>query len=413
MSQRFFPIQTATACALKWSWSTLYLYDGSTASCHRTGWGKLTAHDFDKFHNTDKKIQERQAMLEGKWPDQSCSYCKNIEEIGGFSDRQLHLSIPDLYPHELDHNPTEVKILPTILEVYLNNTCNLACLYCLPTLSSKINSENKKFGRFVHNDIDLHGVDVSDHQQLLAKFWIWMHNYSGHLKRLNVLGGEPFYQNEFYNLLDYFDQNPHPNLELCIVTNLMTSTDKLDGICLNLQQLLAKRKLKRVDITCSIDCWGKEQEYVRYGLDLDKWIQNFELLLSKKWIKLNINQTISVLTIKTMPDLLAELQKWQQIRPVGHFFSEVTPQPAYMAPHILGGEVFDRDFECILNLMPESDAKRYMTGIADRVRLSQPDRERANSLRIFLEEKDRRRQTNWRNTFPWLETALAKADINA
>lgn len=412
MSERFFPIKTETACPLKWSWSTLYLYDGLTASCHRTGWGTLTENNFQYFHNTDKKLQERQDMLAGQWPVDSCSYCRKIEQSGGFSDRQLHLSIPNQYPNELDADPSQVNVRPTILEVYFNNTCNLSCLYCIPTLSSKINQENRNFGPFDQNGVVLKSVDTVDTSPLLEKFWSWMNSNSLNLKRFNVLGGEPFYQSEFYQLLDYFDSVPHSDLELGIVTNLAVSPDRLDKIINQLQALMSKKKLKRIDITCSIDCWGPEQEYVRHGLDLEIWNKNFKTLLDKKWIKLNVNQTISVLTIKTMPALLQQLQQWRQVRPVGHFFSEVTPQPSYMMPHIFGGNVFDQDFDSILKLIPESTARQYMSGIAGRIQQSQPDILEIKKLKTFLDEKDRRRNTNWRQTFDWLEPIFDQVNAN-
>ncbi len=34
-----FPIETATACQFKWTWSTLFLSVGTSSSCHRCkGW---------------------------------------------------------------------------------------------------------------------------------------------------------------------------------------------------------------------------------------------------------------------------------------------------------------------------------------------------------------------------------------
>lgn len=412
MPDRYFPIKTQTACPLKWSWSTLYLYDGLTASCHRTGWGDLTTDNFDQFHNTDKKLQERKDMLEGQWPSNSCAYCQKIEEHNGFSDRHLHLSIPNQYPEELDVDPTLTNVTPTILEVYFNNVCNLSCLYCMPTLSSKINQENKKFGDFDHHDVTLKSVDIVDTSPLVEKLWSWLDQHSTKLKRFHVLGGEPLYQAEFYQLLDYLEKTSHPNLELNIVSNLAISSVKLEEVCDRFANLLAKKKLKRVDVTCSIDCWGKEQEYVRYGLDLDLWNTNFNILLNKKWIKLNINQTISVLTIKTMPELLSRLAEWRKVRSVGHFFSEVTPGPTYMMPHIFGNTVFKEDFDKILDLMPDSESKQYMIGIANRINQSAPDWTEIKKLHVFLNEKDRRRNTDWKKTFPWLVNIFDKVDAN-
>lgn len=408
MDQKYFPIKTATACQLKWNWSTLYLHEGTTASCHRTGWGDLTPENFDSFHNTEKKQHERQMMLKGQWPIDSCQYCREIEESGGFSDRMLHLQIPNMSPGELDHDPTSVVVNPTILEVFFNNTCNLSCLYCLPNLSSKINQENLKFGNFQLQGVSLlPAVKNDNYSTLLDKFWQWMHNHSHNLKRLNVLGGETFYQEEFYQLIEYFEKHSHPDLELGIVTNLMISEDKLKSLISRFKSLLSSRHLKRIDITCSIDCWGAEQEYVRFGLDLEFWEKNFKMLLENPWLKLNINQTISVLTIKTMPTLLEKLNSWKQIRPVGHFFSVVSPQPSYLMPDILGPDIFDQDFKNILLEMPnatdqDQTAIKYMQGIRDKIISTTPNKNEKQNLKIFLDEKDRRRGTNWREIFPWL-----------
>lgn len=407
MSDRHFPIRTTTSCQLKWNWSTLYLYSGVTASCHRTGWGKVTPDTFEFFHNTEKKQQDRQAMLNGQWPTDSCKYCQDIEAVGGFSDRMLHLDTPDQSPFELDHNPIATVVNPRILEVYFNNTCNLSCLYCLPQLSSKINQENQMNGKFDHNGVVLDTFEKSSqHSAMIEKFWEWMHKNSQGLARLNVAGGEAFYQTEFDKCLEYFGDTQHKNLELGIVTNLMVPKAKLVQYVEQLKQLLVKRKLKRVDITCSIDCMGPEQEYVRYGINLDTWFKNFEYLLSQRWLTININQTISVLTIKTMPALIEHLKTWREQRLVGHYFSEVSPQPSYLSPNILGGQVFAKDFDQILSLIPESSALKYMQGISQRINASVKNNTEAKKLLTFLDEKDRRRGTSWRDTFPWLEKEL-------
>ena len=408
MADKYFPIRTETSCQLKWNWSTLYLYGGTTASCHRTGFSSITADNFDSFHNTSKKIKERQQMLEGRWPDDSCGYCREIESTGGFSDRMLHLDIPNMSPAELEKNPIATSVTPTILEVYFNNTCNMGCLYCVPQLSSKINQENKNFGDFARDGVILKSFPIDvDHTKLVEKFWNWMQANSQNLRRLNILGGEPFYQIEFDRCLDYFENSRHPNLELSIITNLMISEDRLDGYLKRFKLLLGQRRLKHVDITCSIDCFGQEQEYVRYGLKLETWLKNFEKLLKEKWIRLNINQTISLLTIKTMPELLEHLQQWRDIRSVGHYFSEVSPQPSYLEVTILGPNVFKEDSLHIISLMPEKskediNAKNYMKGIFKKIENSAVNEKESQNLKIFLDEKDRRRGTNWRKIFPWL-----------
>jgi sulfatase maturation enzyme AslB (radical SAM superfamily) len=406
MSDKYFPIKTATACQLKWAWSTIFLNTGVTRSCHRTSESKLTAENFNNFHNTDSKLIDRMLMLQGLWPTTNCQYCKKIEDVGGFSDRMRMMSIPDLSPIEFENNPTAINVNPAIVEVYFNNTCNLGCLYCVDHLSSTIASENKKHGEFSLDGVNIKNSD-KNFKDLVPLFWKWFETGFQKVKRLHILGGEPFLQADFEKLLEMIERYPNPNCELNIVTNLMIPHEKLLAFVEKFKFLLRKRLVRRIDITCSIDSWGAEQEYVRWGIDLDRWKKNFEFLLTQKWLTLNINQTISPLTIKSMPELLKKLQAWRQQRTVGHFFSEVTPGPSYLFPSIFGNAPFKEDFDTILSLMPKESEQDintydYMMGIFNRIENSNVNRIEIKKLIIYLNEKDRRRKTNWREIFPWM-----------
>jgi len=406
MSKTYFPIRTATSCQLKWNWTALYLNGGFSRTCHRTAETPLTPENFNNFHNTDVVLADRRRMLQGLWPETSCSYCRNIEESGGVSDRLRQIDAPDLSPPELVDNPTAIQVSPAILEVFFNNTCNLGCLYCTPVLSSVINAENQKFGSFEKNNVSLTAIDTH-YKDLSPHFWSWFPTGFVKLKRFGVLGGEPFYQKEFEKLLDMIEQHPNPNCELNIITNLMVSTDRLNMFVDRLKKLLLTKKLKRVDITCSIDCWGPQQEYVRWGLDLAQWQHNFETLIMNKWLYISVNQTITALTIKTMPELLIKLKEWNTIRPVHHHFSGPAPGPSYFDAGILGGDQFKQDFDQILSLMPQSTDENkityeYMLGIANSIIASDVNPQEVSKLLTYLDEKDRRRNTNWEVLFPWL-----------
>ena len=406
MSKTYFPIRTATSCQLKWNWTSLYLNGGYSRTCHRTAETPLTPENFNNFHNTEIVLSDRKRMLQGLWPETSCSYCKNIEESGGVSDRLRQIDATDLSPPELMHNPESIVVSPVILEVFFSNTCNLGCLYCGPTLSSVINTENQKFGT-LEKTISLLAPIETHHKELIPSFWKWFPSGFVKLKRFGVLGGEPFYQKEFEKLLDMIDRHPNPDCELNIVTNLMVSPDRLSMFVEKLKKLLLTKKIKRVDITCSIDCWGPQQEYVRWGIDLEQWQKNFETLIMHKWLYISINQTITALTIKTMPELLIKLKEWNAIRPVHHHFGGPTPGPSYFNAGILGGEQFRQDFDYILSLMPQNTdedkiAYKYMAGIAGSITQSKVNPAEVTTLLKYLDEKDRRRNTNWELLFPWL-----------
>jgi len=414
--KKYFPIKTATACQLKWSWSTILLWQGITRSCHRTSDSELTAENFFDFHNTKLKLQDRQAMLDGQWPEKNCSYCKNIEARGGTSDRIRMTSIPDLYPNELDDDPTKLIVDPSIVEVYFNNTCNLGCLYCNLGFSSVNEDENRRYGDFRYGEVRLIARPKGQYKNLVPYFWKWFEKDFQKVKRLHILGGEPFLQKELFVLLDKIEQLPNPNCELNVVTNLMCDEKVLDEFIARCKKLLVGRALKRVDITCSIDCWGADQEHVRWGIKMDQWEKNFRTLLQYKWLKININQTITVLTIKTMPDLLRKLKEWQKIHPVGHFFSEGEPLIECLEIDVLGHDIFSKEISEILDIMPETNdeeilTKKYMDSILSKLVGTKPDPRRMKDLKAFLDEKDRRRGTDWKQVFPWVQEEFKKCGI--
>jgi pyruvate-formate lyase-activating enzyme len=316
------------------------------------------------------------------------------------------LSIPNLTPPELQNNPSAVEISPTILEVYFSSVCNLGCLYCPPTLSSTITAENIKFKEFKKGGVHL-PILKNQYKDYVSLFWEWFPTGFSKLKRIGILGGEPLMQQEFDKFLEMVEKYPNPDCHVNIVTNLMISPERLSSFVPKFRSLLVNRKVASIDISASIDCWGPQQEYARYGINLEHWEKNFRYLMQYKWLYLMINQTISVLTIKTMPDLLIKLIEWRKERKIGHWFSGVEPGPLYLKGGILPGHVFEKDRDKILNLMPKNNvedsyAYEYMDGILRQI--CQPDFS-PNDIRdliVFLDEKDRRRGTNWELLFPWL-----------
>jgi organic radical activating enzyme len=371
--------------------------------------------DFNSFHNTPLKLQDREKMLRGEWPGRGCEYCRDLEQSGKYSDRTHHLQVPYMSPPELDNDPTATSVTPRVVEVYFDNVCNMSCIYCWDGFSSKIQQENKKFGRFEKNGvvIDNHANIVPHKKQLTEKFWQWMTENGPQLRRFHVLGGEPFYQLQFEECLNFFENTPCPALEFNVISNLKIESSKLSNILVRIKKLQDEKKIRRFDLTASIDCLGKEQEYVRYGISIDQWKQNFQLVAEQSWIYLNINQTLSSLTLKTTPDLLAFINQLRKNREINHFFSPtlMTSSSEMLHPGIFGPHFFQKDFDAILEQMPENtwqqqESKKFMASLIDQLNLIDRDEKKILQLTTFLDEIDRRRNLNWKETFPWLEKEI-------
>lgn len=417
MSKQIFPIHSDTACLLKWAWSTVYLGQGTSSSCHRTDQAPIPVDNFASFHNLPNKIRAREMMRRGEWPQEGCQYCEKIEAAGGMSDRQYQLHVghdQDRTPVELFTDPATNEVVPTILEVYFNNTCNMACLYCGAHFSTKWEEENRRFGPFQQGNVNFGWNTPANpnYEQMLADFWRYLHEQDRykHIRYYQILGGEPFYQPEFETSIEFWESHPNPELTFNMITNLKVAPKKFRSYIDRFEHMVNSGKLKRLQITGSIDAWGPEEEYVRWGLDLNEWTENWEYLLDKDWVVMCVNSAISALTIKTADELVRRINSWNDRRspwnPISYSFMSVMTPPE-LVPDIMGPGVYEEDFDRILAAMREStpserSAREHMQGIKQQVCAGPKNSDRIADLKIYLTEIDRRRGTDWTKLFPWL-----------
>lgn len=464
MNKKSWPIASDTSCYLKWSWSTIYLNRGTTASCHRTVHNHFTAENFDEFHNLPKKLDDRRRMLAGGWPEESettkwgisgCTYCKHMEDLGGASDRQVQLqnlgtvfqNHTNVIPPELLEDPNAVSVTPTIVEVYFNNVCNMACLYCGPHFSTMWEEENRRFNAQEDGILanPMWQRDRVRYDAMRDKLFAWLREHGHKIWNFGMLGGEPFFQKEFDMVLDHWENYPNPDLTLTIVTNLKIEHGRFTSYIDRLKHMVETGKIKSLNISASLDCWGPQAEYLRWGLNLDEWSKNFAYMVPQEWITLNVNITITPLSIKTLPDFLEKINAWDQDRLINIVAKNLKlpyeklsqhrdrilqmidqnkiPQadidkhicisfmhvldPTQMNPLWFGQGVFTQDMQRVVDLMPvlteyQRNYKTYMEGIANSIEKTPRDPKKILMLETYLNEMDRRRGTNWPELFPWL-----------
>lgn len=409
-TKKVFPINNEAACVFKWGWNTFRLYTGSSSSCHRIKNVFVPLDKFNDFHNTPEVLNDRALMLNGEWPTgRGCEYCKDVEDAGGISDRLYHNPMEGLTPVDFVPGENELHVTPRILEIYLNNTCDLSCVYCVPIFSSKINDELKKYGPFT--EIGLKPIDrTPDHRKYFEKMIEWLPVNYHKLQRFLVQGGEPFLQKEFHEMLDVLETLENPQLEFSVNSNLNADISVFEKFIPRIKKMLVDRKIKRFDITCSIDCWGPQQEFARYGLNLNRWQKNFEFLLQHKWLYINTGHTMTSLTIKTMPDLQQILNNYLQ---QGYKFNSTYgyvdgPLQELYDPSIFGGKFFKNDLDKLVSITPEDThqqkrAKERLIGIVHYIQNATLNPDRLKKLSVTLDQLDFRRKTNWRQIYPEID----------
>ena len=406
------------ACQLKWTQSTIYLTDASSASCHKAGFSNyITDNGELNFHNTPNKIEDRRKMLRGEWPGNGCEHCKHIEEAGGESDRTIHLEMEGTTaPPELDHDPEAVEVTPRILEVYWGNTCQQSCIYCNAHYSSTIQQEEKRFGDFNQGGVRLRDTwkknpDIEQHTELLFK---WFDNHLQKLHKIIVLGGEPFLQKETYRFIEMLEKGNYPDLTLVFFSNLNIEHERFKKWMDRLDVLKKSNRLDKIQIFFSCDALGPEGEYVRTGLDLKVAIKNFEHILHNTDIEQGINSALTVTAVPGMPALAKYINECSKIKPIYWSMTKAANKDVdhrpYLYPGIFGSKINDWGLGEAIELFdvntdgyPDSvkvNHKNFMQGNMTEFSAEKPSPIRMKQFKIYLNELDRRRGTDWTKIYP-------------
>jgi pyruvate-formate lyase-activating enzyme len=404
MPQDVFPIKNAAACVYKWTWNTFRLHNASSSSCHRVKPVYIPLEQFDQFHNTPAVINDRKLMLEGTWPGRGCEYCQSVEQQGGQSDRLYQNQIPGLTPVDfsLDY---AAPVTPRISEIYLTNTCDLACLYCMPGYSSRNNAELKKFGTY---PIGVHPVqEISNRDQYFAAYLSWLDRNYHNLTRLSILGGEPLLQKELWQLLDFVADRVNHEIEIAINTNLNADPKIVQRFVSKGKELLMSKKIKRLDICCSLDCWGPQVEFIRDGLNLSRWCENFEYLIRHKWLTVSVHHVVTALSISTTRQMQQAIGEYKKINPkiLQEYHMVDSGYQEIYHPDMFGSEFFNTELTHLLDEFPitsewDHQARLRLDGICKLIQSSKPDPLRLTKLYATLDIIDNRRKTDWKSLFP-------------
>lgn len=419
-----FPINTNTACLLKWNWSSIWLPTGTVSSCHRNLGIKIPKDNFDNFHNLPYYLDHRRSMLNGEWPSSpdhpGCSYCKKLEDAGTRSDRQyMNETQVDQTPDELLVDPTAIQVTPAVLEVFLSNTCNLSCTYCSVKCSSKILAESKKYKNqenfnkkyFGDPGLNISKPELEEYKNLLLN---WLKHNGSKLRRFHLLGGEPFYTKEFSDFINVWDEFPNSNLILNVVSNVNVHPTVWKKHIDLIGELVLNNKIEDFELTASIDCWGPQQEYVRSGFKCDIAEENISYYLSKPTVKyLNINSTHSLMSIPYYYKLIEKKIEWEEKfkKPIRLFGMLVMSN--HVAADTLGGEFYKPYIKKAMQIHPKNNwddqqSLKNFLGLIKSIDTTVVDLNKINEFIEVYSELDLRRKTNWKIVYPEINKEIEK-----
>lgn len=311
--------KSKTFCGAKWYNATIWLGNGMTASCHHPPPHQIDPNEVKNnpsaLHNTLYKKIVRKEMQEGK-QTRECEYCWKIENLQNniVSDRYFKSVI---YSEEdLDkafNTDWREDIAPKTIEIAFDNNCNFACSYCNAGYSTTWSHDIKKNGAYQDLQSDGWGAFATEgkwaqpysakneNNPYIEAFWKWWETdlqYS--LNELRVTGGEATISNEFWTLIDWFENNPACKVKLAVNTNLGVKKDKLERL------IESSRFIKNLDIYTSNESFGDHAEYIRDGLLWKEWTENIEQIATES----NLSGLHVMLTINAL--CLASLDKFHE-----------------------------------------------------------------------------------------------------
>jgi hypothetical protein len=436
--QKFIPIMneiSPTFCMAKWHHTTIYLQTGETHSCYHPAPHKIPLDeiviDASALHNTEQKKHERLEMLNGDKPS-GCNYCWNIEALGedivsDRKERNASIYTPERY-QQIKDGDWDQNINPQYIEISFGNECNFKCGYCHPKHSSSYYKEIKDHGPYTmvknhRNNIDWFQIYEEETNPYVEAWWRWWPEVSKTLTILRITGGEPLLQKSTWKLLDDLEKNPLPDLELNINSNFGVKPVLIDRLVEKINNLIAKKCIKDFKIFTSIDTWGPAAEYIRTGLDLQVWEQNLDTYLTKTSLPITFMITFNILTVTNFQSLLEKIlewrvkyngtdqNKWQRVR----FDTPFLKEPLQYDMNILPKDEFmpymksHLDF-IIANLDDKNRSKfseleyekflRVVKYMESAIYTPEQLKEGKRDFFNWFTEYDRRRGTNFQNTFP-------------
>jgi organic radical activating enzyme len=440
-------------CAAKWTQVTIHLQMGETHSCHHPTTHKISKSEIKKnpsaLHNTRHKKRARKEMLDGKRPSE-CGYCWNIEDNSDeFSDRIYKSSDSWSKPYieEIKELGWRGNFNPKYVEVAFTNACNFKCSYCGPSFSSKWVAEIKKHGAYPTTDFfnDITHLEAQgkmplghdEYNPYIEAFWKWWPDLYLALHTFRITGGEPLLAKDTWGILDSIIEHPNPNtnLELAINTNLGVSDDLIDKFIEKIRKIEDEGRVKNITIFTSIDTFGPQADYIRNGLDYNKWLENCNKIMSStKKTCLTIMSTFNALSIFNYDKLIYEVyvlkQKYNHAdrysNPAIILDTSYLRYPLHQTVQILPMEFKDQ----ILRIANLADGLRYTnnwmpTNVWEDSHIAFNDHEITKIKRIadwmesntdeeqtiknqknfyrFMNAHDERRGTDFCKTFPELE----------
>ena len=309
-------------------------HDGITDANHKI-FNIKDKPSLDEVMNSDFMKQVRLDLLDGKMPN-LCSRCIITEKHDGVSRRHLeNQKYAEEIPKLIDMTkpdgtiPLEIKSA----DYRLGNICNLQCRMCNPRSTVMW----LKDWNLVKDGPEL--MDESRRQEYETYDWIddnyLVEEFSKKIEKLDTLhfaGGEPLIAPRMHEMLQLcIDKGVAQNIMLTYNTNITKLPPKV---------LELWKHFKEVRLLCSIDGFGKVNEYIRMPTKWEVVDRNLRYLdehaEEHKITEILLSTTVQAYNILNLNQLYDYLKTFKNVMKAPNLIN-------LYSPHYLGTQILPQN----------------------------------------------------------------------
>ena len=246
-----------------------------------------------------EKLNEVKTALDNGIKHKHCSFCWKQESLGIKSWRQIGNELEFKYKN---------------IELYLDNTCDQACIYCSPKYSTSWAQEIKQ-NPFTQDFVNAEAYDVGkekyDHLPSILSYIEEIGKSTPETRPafINILGGEPLLtsaikKNVISDIIEAYYKHIDNDtiLGISIVTNGNTPDHIIDKTIEILKQKMLKYKNLRLGVSISLESLGLSAEFVRYRLEWTQLKKNLHKWFALKNCTVGFSMAVNMITWKQTPE---------------------------------------------------------------------------------------------------------------
>jgi len=339
----------------------------------------ITKNTIGEYLNSENLQKLKKQMQDNIWPE-GCIRCKTEEQNNIKSKRQLDY---ERWKPAFD-NYTEDQGFITA-SIAFGNTCNLKCITCNPSSSSRWRKEYH----------ELYGIDKPPVETIDNMTSDNIYNVLSNAIHFDIPGGEPFLSevNKQLELLQrYVDSGQSKNLTLHYTTNAQKFPDP--------KWWSLWKNFKEIDMQLSIDGVNERYEYIRYpakNYALELNINEYQSQANKlDNFRLSVSHTISAYNIYYLDEFFTWCKDIDLPRP----WCGPVHTPEHMRPSVFTKQIKKQIVDKMRKSIHE-DVHTWASYIENNDSSEYYDK--------FLQMKDAHdlfRNTNFSKTFPELEELI-------